>query len=53
MADAQYTFLSFVRSGFAGDTERCDAPVADADIRRLGPPGQNACAMADQQIEMG
>ena len=42
-----------VRGAVPGDTECRNPAVAHADIRLLGTPGQNTCAMADQQIEMG
>ena len=43
----------FVRRGVRGDTERGDTAVAHADIGGLDAPGQDAGAVADQQIEMG
>ncbi len=43
----------FVGRGVRSDAERGDPAVSHADVGGLGAPGQNACAMADQQIEMG
>ena len=42
-----------LRGGVRRDAQCGDAAVAHADIGGLGAPGQNAGAVADQQIEMG